>query len=105
MMARARRAHPKAEYTTATDPLPKVRDQSVRCLQGESIHELLGPASWLVKVDSAMWAKVLRCNRPNSKRSKRRVTPRTLNEPIEIDARSDECNRWNCDKPRPSRIR
>src|SRR5690606_26032637 len=42
MMARAQRAHPKAEYTTATDPLPKVRDQSVRCLQGESIHELLG---------------------------------------------------------------
>src|SRR5690606_30121500 len=42
MMARAHRAHPKAEYTTATDPLPKVRDQSVRCLQGESIHELLG---------------------------------------------------------------
>src|SRR5690606_8921128 len=41
MMARAQRAHPKAEYTTATDPLPKVRDQSVRCLQGESIHELL----------------------------------------------------------------
>src|SRR5690606_34816965 len=41
MMARAHRAHPKAEYTTATDPLPKVRDQSVRCLQGESIHELL----------------------------------------------------------------
>lgn len=42
MMARAHRAHPKAEYTTATVPLPKVRDQSVRCLQGESIHELLG---------------------------------------------------------------
>ena len=41
MMARAHRAHPKAEYTTATVPLPKVRDQSVRCLQGESIHELL----------------------------------------------------------------
>src|SRR5690606_34728604 len=47
MMARAHRAHPKAEYTTATDPLPKVRDQSVRCLQGESIHELLGRATWL----------------------------------------------------------
>src|SRR5690606_17513923 len=44
MMARAHRAHPKAEYTTATDPLPKVRDQSVRCLQGESIHALLGAA-------------------------------------------------------------
>src|SRR5690606_13278944 len=42
MMARAQRAHPKAEYTTATDPLPKVRGQSVRCLQGESIHELVG---------------------------------------------------------------
>ena len=42
MMARAHRAHPKAEYTTATDPIPKVTDQSLRCLQGESIHELLG---------------------------------------------------------------
>src|SRR5690606_16315181 len=42
MMARAQRAHPKAEYTTATDPLPTVRDQCVRCLQGESIHDLLG---------------------------------------------------------------
>ena len=48
MMARAQRAHPKAEYTTATDPLPKVRDQSVRCLQGESIHELLGPGMKLL---------------------------------------------------------
>ena len=40
-MARAPAAHPKAEYTTATAPLAKAN--SLGHLQGESIHELLGP--------------------------------------------------------------
>lgn len=42
MMARAHRAHPKAEYTTATVPLPMIDDPQLHYLQGESIHELLG---------------------------------------------------------------
>ena len=49
MMARAHRAHPKAEYdrrespwdTTATVPLPMIDDPQLHYLQGESIHELL----------------------------------------------------------------
>lgn len=56
MMARAHRAHPKAEYTTATVPLPKVRDQSVRCLQGESIHELL---ALLVEQAQTIWWRLI----------------------------------------------
>src|SRR5690606_31398035 len=56
MMAREHPAHPKAQYTTAPVPLPKVRDQSVRCLQGESIHELLGVLRHATVIDLA------RCN-------------------------------------------
>ena len=41
-MARVRRTHPKAVYTTATVPLPMIRELQLRYLQGESIHDLLG---------------------------------------------------------------